>query len=125
MNFSQDDEQLYFPTCGFYYVSSQVLFQYSLIDNEPNQNLSVFHSIHIKPNCDSDNRNIQHYLHSHSSLVQKEYYKVSTYIGDVVKICTGGWIKIIIPKKRNLCCAQGDSMRTHFSAFLVQETECS
>ena len=121
MSFNQDDQRLYFPTCGIYSISSQVLFQYSSRHNQPNQNTSAFHGIEIKPNCGT---NFAHYLYSHSSLVQREFVQTSTYIGDVAKICAGGSIRVIIPTRGNLCCANGDGMKTHFSAFLVQETEC-
>lgn len=123
MRFDQDDRSLYFPTCGHYYISSQILFQYSLNNNQPNQNYSAQHGIEIKPNC--GRYDYPRYLYSYSSLEQKEHVRTSTYIGDIAKICEGGSIKIVIPTQDNVCCAQGESMMTHFSTFLIEETDCS
>lgn len=123
MSFNQDDQSLYFPTCGYYYISSQVLFQYSTTDNRPNQNFSARHGIEIRPNC--GRHDPLHYLYSYSSLAQKEHVRTSTFIGDIVKICEGGSIRIVIPDRSNLCCAQGESMMTHFSTYLMEETDCS
>lgn len=123
MSFNQDDGSLYFPTCGYYHISSQVLFQYSINDNRPNQNYSARHGIEIKPNCGQYDH--PHYLYAYSSLEQKEHVRTSTYIGDFAKICEGGSIRVVIPSTENVCCGQGDSMMTHFSTFLIEETDCS
>lgn len=123
MSFRQEDQSLYFPTCGYYYISSQVLFQYSLTDNQPNQNFSARHGVEIQPNCGPYDHT--RYLYSYSSLEQKEHVRASTFIGDIAKICEGGSIRIVVPERGNLCCAQGESMMTHFSTYLVEKTDCS
>ena len=121
MNFSQDTQQLIFPICGFYYFSSQVLFQYSSnMDN--NVNKPVRHGIEVTPNCGSIPTTF--YRYSYSSQTERQYRKTSTYLGDMLKICSGGSIRLIIPTSQNLCCAHGGSMNTYFSAFLVHKTSC-
>ena len=35
MNFTQDDQHLVVPKCGYYSISSQVLFQYTASKNDP------------------------------------------------------------------------------------------
>lgn len=66
------------------------------------------------------------YLYAYSSLEPKQYVRTSTYIGEFVKICAGGSIKVVIPVRDNICCAQGgEGMMTHFSAYLIEETDCS
>lgn len=123
-NFSQEDQRLYFPTCGYYYISSQIFFQYSQSDNNnPDPSLSFSHGLVIRSNC--DRYNFPRYLYSHSSAAQRQYMKTSTYVSDVAKMCEGGSIEVIIPTRDNLCCAYGDSAKTHFSAFLVQDEDCS
>lgn len=121
MNFSQDTQELTFPLCGFYYFSSQVLFQFSS-RVEGNAGQSARHGIEVTPNCDSYRRSF--YLYSYSNLAEIQYRKTSTYLGDIIKMCAGGTIRLIIPTSQNLCCAHGGSMNTHFSAFLVHETIC-
>ena len=124
MTFSHENQTLKFPKCGYYYISSQVLFLYSAIDNQNNNNKNNSHHVmEITPNCPPYKmEKISRF--SFSSLIGRQNVKTSTYISDVVKICEGGSVRVIVPTYRNLCCASGDSHSTHISAFLISEFNC-
>lgn len=121
MYFNQTDKKLYVPKCGYYYVSSQMYFDYTPREG----NLFVRHLLAVDRKCGE--QSILE-LESISSLgeVGREA-KTSTYVADVVKICAGGKISVIVPasyEDTNPCCPGGQSTITFFSAHLVQETEC-
>ena len=124
MFFSQKDKKLYVPTCGYYYVSSHVFFQSDSSVSDSGSNY-VRHQISIERNCSySDDWLL---LRSYSSLsaTPEKVGRTTTYIGDVVKMCAGGTISVIIPNDRyNPCCAYGRSQTTYLSAFMVAETTC-
>ena len=126
MNFSKDTQELIVPTCGFYYFSSQVMFQYPGRDQrnnniQNNADKSAQHRVEITPNCAFSGTYIRS---SYSNLAEKLYHRTSTYLSDIFKMCEGGTIKILIPIDHNLCCAHGDFMDTFFSSFLIQKTSC-
>ena len=125
MNFIQEDDSLYFPKCGYYHISSQVLFQYRPTStdsfNVKNKKLTVHHGVKVDSNCEDS---IPEYRYGYSSLVRVTNMETSTYVSDIVKMCEGGSMRVFIPTFENLCCGQGDGMKTFFSAFLVQETDC-
>jgi len=124
MNFSEEEQRLYFPKCGYYHVSSQVLFQYHEEDTpKPNKSQSAQHGIEIKSNCDTHG---SQFFYSHANLEQKTFAKSSTYISGVAKVCEGGSMRVFITKADfNGCCVDGTGMMTHFSAFLIQKAPCS
>ena len=122
MNFSEQEQRLFFPTCGYYYFSSQISFLYSSDDSpQNNPKPSVQHGIEVHPNCAPLDT---YYRYSHSSLPLNKSIGTSTYIGDVVRVCEGGSVKILLPTS-GLCCARGDGSGTYISAFLIQESDCS
>lgn len=124
MNFSVIDQRLYFPVCGFYYISSQVMFQFIESENTAeNRMLDARHQIEVRSNCESS-QTVTRNLNSFAGIREREHAKGSSYIGDVIKVCTGGSIKVLIPSNHNRCCAYGDRHSTHLSVFLIREASC-
>lgn len=128
MVFNQTDRKLYVPKCGYYYVSSQVFYRVA-----QTQTQSVQHNIKVDRNCpllgeDSHshvaNRR-QFSLHTVASIGAgngRDRQASSTYIGEIVKICTGGKIWVEIPQQDTPCCPYG--LNTYLGAYLVAETNC-
>ncbi len=124
MNFTIEDQRLHMPTCGYYYISSKILFIYSRNDEQPEEIESASHGIEVIPNCGPGS--YPYHIYTYSTLDRsREYSRTSTTIGEVAKICEGGSIRVVIPTDSTLCCAYGDSIYTHFSAHLINETPCS
>jgi len=121
MEFSEEEQRLYLPKCGYYQISSQVLFQYHPDNNDDKeQTHSSYHGVEIVSNCGSHG---SQYLYSHANLEKKRFAKASTYISKIAKICEDGSMSIFIPTAKNRCCVDGSE--SHFSAVLIQETPCS
>lgn len=119
MNFTQSDKKLHVPVCGYYYISSQIYFQIN--NNTRNNTQYAFHEIKVNRNC-PQNRPDMVTLKSYSSLgALSEEARFSTYIGDIVKMCTGGTIEVAI-SKINPCCPYGTN--SYVAAHLVAETSC-
>ncbi len=126
MNFSKDSNELIFPVCGYYYFSSQVLFKY-MDDNSNNKHgnamFGAHHIVQINSNCGLHtqvyNRN------SYSSITERNYQRTTSYLSDVVKMCAGGTIKILIPVRDSRCCAYGGVTDSFFSSFLIQKASCN
>ena len=129
MYFNQKQKRLYVPTCGYYYVTSQVFFQSDVYPSKGASNSKyVRHQLRIERNCSSltelQNRVI---LRSYSSFPRDSgsVTRTTTNIGDVVKLCAGGYVYVEIPEDRyNPCCPYGRSQSTYLSAFMVSETSC-
>ena len=124
MYFNQKDHKLYVPTCGYYYISSNILFQsdstYSNSDSK-----YVRHQIAIVRNCSYSDDWLLLSSYSSLSATPETIGRTTAYIGDVVKMCTGGTISVIIPDdNNNPCCPNGQSQTTYLSAFMVAETSC-
>ena len=120
MWFQHEDNSLYVPKCGWYYVSSQIAHQ-SISVHAKNYS----HSLKIDRNCnDSDNI----YTHTTFSMIGQlengSHAKTTTFVGDIVKICTGGRIYVHLPTFYNSCCPRGDSELTSITAHLVREASC-
>ena len=123
MFFNQKDKKLYVPTCGYYYISSHVLFQSD--SSLPSDSNYVRHEVSINRNCNYADDSLL--LRSYSSMLvtPENVGRTTTYIGDVVKMCESGTISVIVPNDRyNPCCAYGRSQTTYLSAFMVADTTC-
>lgn len=129
MCFNQTDKTLRVPTCGYYMVTSQVLFNIHSLE-EPK---TVYHLMRFKRNCpgsySTDAQSIV--VTGKSSMspftVDNHHAGVATtYTSDVIKLCTGGSIWIEIPDGDNgaPCCPTGDPHGTFITAVLVSETSC-
>ena len=130
MYFNQEYKSLYVPTCGYYYVSSQVFFQSEVYPSQGASNSRyVRHRMIIQRNCSSlTDRQNRVILQSYSLFWPRErgsVIRTTTKIGDVVQLCAGGYIYVEIPADRyNPCCPYGRSQSTYLSAFMVSETSC-
>ncbi len=127
MDFSFSDKALNVRTCGYYQVSSHVYFQ-SDRTTSTSTSKYVRHELIINRNCKYAHESDIVILRSYSSLVSTptSYGRTSTHIGDVVKMCKDGTIRVIIPNdSSNPCCPYGRSQSTYLSAFLVSETSCN
>ena len=127
MVFNHTDRKLYVPNCGYYYVSSQVFYRVT-----QSQTRSVQHNIKVDRNCllpgeegHSHVMNQREFsLHTVTSVEAgngKDCQDSSTYIGEIVKICTGGKIWVEIPQDTP-CCPYG--YNTYLGAYFVAETNC-
>lgn len=120
MWFQQEDSSLYVPTCGWYYVSSKIAHQ-SINSTSP----SFSHTLRIDRNCNSSSNMYSHTTSTVISPLQAESYtRASTFVGDMVKICTGGRIYVHIPLTKNTCCPLGEESETLLTAHLVRESDC-
>ena len=126
MYFTQNDKRLYVPTCGYYYISSQVYYQSNSLS--PSKSY-VRHHLRVDRNCGDRVSDNLLSLRSYSSLLVSEVApdsglgRTSTHIADVVKMCKGGSIHVRIPYD-SPCCPIGRFTTTYFSAFMVAETTC-
>lgn len=124
MYFNQKDQKLYVPTCGYYYVTSQVFFQsnYGTPVND-----DIRHQLNIQRNCSATGSTINDRvtLRSYSafSATSDNVARSTNHIGDVVKLCEGGTITVYIPNDQP-CCPIGRYQTTYLSAFLISETSC-
>jgi hypothetical protein len=128
MFFSHKTRKLTVPTCGYYQVSSHVLFQSERTTTATvNAPKYVRHELIIKKNCNYAHESDTVILRSYSSLVSTSasYGRTSTHIGDVVKMCEGGTILVNIPSdSSNPCCPYGRSQSTYLSTYMVTNTSC-
>lgn len=122
MWFKQDSKSLYVPKCGWYSVSSEIAFQ----NNGPNTS-SHSYVLRIDRNCGSsysrDRYSRQGYT-VNGPIQGKLESITSIHINDIVKICQGGSISVIIPVAKNDCCPRGYSETTSLTAHLVSESDC-
>lgn len=119
MYFNQTDQKLYVPKCGYYYVSSQIYFSYT----PKIEQKFVRHLLKVERNCGERDLDLE----SLSVLGEVgRQAQTTTYVADVVKICSGGKISVAIPKMEKYypCCPGGLNTITYFSAHLVRETAC-
>ena len=119
MRFQHSDNSLYVPTCGWYYVTSQITFKSS--SRRPK---TFRHTLKIDRNCSETNLPYSHTgLTTTGPLEHDITVKSSTFVGDLVKICTGGRIYVDVPDD-NSCCPLGEESMTLLTAYLVKESEC-
>ena len=123
MNFSASDQSLQVPQSGYYFISSQVYFQ---VDKSVAQNRAVFHQVLVNSNCNANSRS-RVYSQSYASPADGsvELPTVTTHSSLVVKLCTGGKIKVVVPKppagsvQGAPCCPYSQSFATFFDVYLV------
>ena len=122
MWFQQDSNSLHVPKCGWYYVSSEIAFQ----NNGPNTT-SHSYGLRIDRNCGSHSAS-NSYARQGSTVngpIQGKLESItSIHINDVVKICQGGSMSVIIPLATNDCCPRGYSETTSLTAHLISESDC-
>ena len=120
MWFKQEDKSLYVPKCGWYSVSSNIAFQ-----NNGRNNTSYSYGLKIDRNCNSDRNNYHRAGHTVNAPIRGMLESItSIQINDIVKICQGGRIYVIIPTEMNACCPRGYSETTSLTAHLVREDDC-
>lgn len=122
MNFSKDSRELVFPEFGYYYFSSQVMFRY--ITNNPNNEdtkYGIYYIVRVQSNC---GRKIVYSINSYSSITERSFKRTSPYLSDIIKMCEGGTIQILITVRESLCCAYGFQLSKFFSLFLIHKTSC-
>ena len=127
MIYNQTDNKLYVPFCGYYHISSMMFFFVQGEDAMPEiRKPYVQHEVLVDRNCNFGDGRVL--LRAYASmLVNETTYvgKASTYIGDTVKICSGGSIYVHIPEENlNPCCPNGQSQTTYLSSFLISRTNC-
>jgi hypothetical protein len=129
MCFNQTDKTLGVPKCGYYMVTSQILF--SMDDRALSESRSVYHLMKFKRNCPGSH-SIDPTLTVTGKSTVGPYTEnshagvVTTFTSDVIKLCTGGKIWIEIPQSENgiPCCPTGDTQGTFITAVLVRESTC-
>lgn len=127
MWFNQTDKSLYVPECGYYYISSQILFS---VPPPLTKSKTVFHLLKFERNCSSWQPSTAISVIGHSSLGPYDDIFQSgvttTFTSDVVKLCRGGRVWVEIPDGPNgaPCCPRGDEHGTFISAVLIRHTTC-
>ena len=125
MWFEQSDKSLYIPTCGYYYIYSQILFKVSKA-----YPVSVYHQLIINRNCSLQQPDDHVYTVTGRASIPaspRNHTLATTYTGDIVKLCGGGrvWVKIPAGADRVPCCPHGDlAGGSFFGAVLISETNC-
>ena len=120
MWFSQEENSLYVPKCGWYSVSSDIAFQNNGNNAEP-----YSYTLRIDRNCGNDHDDSYFRKgNTVNSPVSKKASLTSVQINDVVKICTGGRIYVYISSRTNACCPRGYSETTALTAHLISESDC-
>lgn len=123
MIYNQTDKSLYVPTCGYYHIFSQILFNIEASDDAVDHT-TVFHLIKFRRNCgdwpDSSDVSVLGKASVH------ENDMTTTYTGDVIKLCAGGRVWVEIPSGLNgvRCCPTGDEHATFLGAVLIAKTTC-
>ena len=127
MWFNQTDKSLYVPTCGYYYVYSQITFKClpSLTASK-----SVYHNFKFERNC-SDWPDVINPVVQGTSTIgpfrdSTQAGRATTHTGDIVKLCQGGRMWVEIPDGNNgvPCPPYGDDESTFIGAVLIAKTTC-
>ena len=128
MCFNQTDKTLGVPKCGYYMVTSQILF--SMDDQSLSESKSVYHLMKFRRNCGSNSIDPTITVTGKSTVgpytENSHAGVVTTFTSDVIKLCAGGKIWIEIPQWENgiPCCPTGDAQGTFITAILVRESTC-
>lgn len=113
MKFSGETKALIVPKCGYYYFSSSVTFFLKPI-------AEVFHKMSITRNCSStDVQKIDVIGYSSST---KNNSRITTYTDNVILLCAGSTVQVVIPSKVP-CCGYG--AYSYMNGFLVAEANCT
>ena len=113
MSFDHSHKALIVPTCGYYYISSSITFSLPTKGD-------VFHKLRITRECPGVNQaplEVVGYastanMHSH----------VTSHVEEVLLLCEGSKIQVIIPDTVP-CCAVGGS--SYINSFMVAESNCT
>ena len=131
MCFNQTDKTLRVPVCGYYMVTSQVLF--NIQTHTLPESKTAYHFMRFRRNCPgSYGSDFQSIMVTGKSTVgpysADNFHAglVTTFTSDVIKLCTGGSIWVEIPDGPNgaPCCPTGDPHGTFITAVLVSESSC-
>ncbi len=124
MVFNQMDKSLQVPVCGYYHITSQVLFK---IDSKESGRMptEIYHSLKFHNNCGANQPEELAVLGS--NMVTTTGAKATTHTSDVVHLCEGAkiWVEIPDGPHRNPCCPMADEEQTFIAAYLISKTSCS
>lgn len=127
MWFNQTDKSLYVPSCGYYYVYSQITFKCS---SPLTASKSVFHNLKFERNCRDWVDAIPPVVQGTSTIGpftdSTQAGRTTTHTGDIVKLCQGGRMWVEIPDGENgvPCPPWGDDESTFIGAVLIANTTC-
>ncbi len=120
MSFRHKRNRIYVPTCGYYHISSQILFEFNAPSKKSHAQVS--HLLKFMRNC--------HWTEDNAQLVMgvssiHPGNTTTTFASDVVKLCEGGsvWVEIHETHDVDLY-PLGDNHATFITAVLVAETSC-
>lgn len=123
MIYNQTDKSLYVQTCGYYSVTSQIMFH--LTDKSRGNITTVSHFLKFQRNCQKGE------ISDYTAIARSSIHyngEAITRTGDVIKLCAGGriWVEILQgPDTFDVpCCPVGEYSGTFLSAVLVAETSC-
>ncbi len=120
MSFLHENNKLHVPTCGYYHISSQILFEFD--PKSRNGHTSVSHLLKFMRNC--------HWREDNAQLVKgvssiHPGNVTTTFASDVVKLCEGGTVWVEIPETvDDDLYPRGDDHATFITAVLIAETSC-
>ena len=126
MWFNQTDKSLYVPSCGYYYVYSQITFKCRPLTASK----TVYHSFKFNRNCPHWADPIPLAIQGMSTVGPftdgTQAGSTTTYTGDIIKMCQGGRMWIEIPDGPNgvPCPPYGDEESTFMGAVLIANTTC-
>ena len=126
MWFNQTDKSLYVPTCGYYYVYSQITFKCRPLSASK----TVYHSFKFNRNCPDWLDPLPLAIQGMSTIGPftdgTQAGSTTTYTGDIVKMCQGGRMWVEIPDGPNgvPCPPHGDEQSTFMGAILIANTTC-
>ena len=112
MKFNHTLRALVVPTCGYYYISSSVNF---FVDTEG----VVFHKLKVTRNCPQGKQILEVFGPASSPRSKSQ---VTTYADEVVMLCAGSTIQVIVPHNVPCC---GIGLRSYINAFLVARSNCT
>ena len=128
MCFNQTDHTLGVPKCGYYLVTSQVLFS---IHSPLRESRTVYHQMNFDRNCPGSysTQSVKVIGKSTVGPFSSDNHHagvVTTFTSDVIKLCMGGKISLFIPDGPNgvPCCPSGFPQGTFITAVLVRESSC-
>ena len=123
MTYQPLTKSLYVPVCGYYHITSQVLFQ----TNSTSYQQNYLYTLNMDRNCENSIDNmvsLKGYVSiGPTSTKHTKYLRSTTSVGDTIFLCQHGRVWIKIPSG-NPCCPIGDEASTFFAVHLVSEADC-
>lgn len=113
MKFNHTLKALIVPTCGYYYISSSISFR---VANKGD----VYHKLRVTRNCPQRGKQILE-VYGYAS-APRNYSQVTTYVDEVLMLCAGSTVQVIIPDSVPCC---GSGLGSYMNTFLVAETNCT